>query len=163
MAALRTTPSAADPLISSVQSVFIGAPDRIYARVDSSMYTRLEAYSADANQDFYAEGPPKSPVHRRLLEQAEAHGIGTASDYSLWSFRAEGPPSLQVVVGAPSKGGSPFCADIDIDLGNPLQDLEGFAIHMGELLGGDITDHFAVWGKLKKRPARNFLYYTVES
>jgi hypothetical protein len=161
MAALRSTPTAADPLISSVQSIFLGAPDRIYARVDSSMHTRCGAYSTDSNQDFNAEGTPTAAVHRRLLDQAEARGIGKAADYSLWSFRAEGPPSLQVVA-APWKAGNPFCADIDIDLGNPLQDLQGFVTHMGELLGGKLTDHFALWSKLKTRPAKDFLYYTIK-
>ena len=32
----------------------------------------------------------------------------------------------------PSPGGN-YYADLDIDLGNPLQDLDGFIVHMGEL------------------------------
>jgi hypothetical protein len=49
---------------------------------------------------------------------------------------------MQVVVAYP-EGEPPdgrYYADVDIDLGNPLRDLEGFVIHIGELLSGGATD-----------------------
>ena len=66
---------------------------------------------------------------------------------------------MQIVCATPTIGGLPFCADLDIDLGNPLQDLEGFAIHMGELIGGGATDHFDLRKKLSKGATKNYLYY----
>ena len=68
---------------------------------------------------------------------------------------------MQVVVAAPSVATTPFCADFDIDLGNPLEDVDGFVIHMGELaLGGD-TDHLELHDALDKGAMTDFLYYTV--
>jgi hypothetical protein len=59
--------------------------------------------------------------------------------------------------------GRQFYADFNIDLGNPLQDLEGFAIHIGELISGDVTDHLKLRRKLAKGATKQFIYYTVTS
>jgi len=40
---------------------------------------------------------------------------------------------LQAVVAEPPAGCDFTFADIDLDLGNPLQDVVGFVVHMGEL------------------------------
>ena len=54
-----------------------------------------------------------------------------------------------------------FCADFDIDLGNPLEDVDGFVVHMGELaLGGD-TNHLELHDALDTGAMKPFLYYTV--
>ena len=68
---------------------------------------------------------------------------------------------MQVVVAAPSVGTAPFCADMDIDLGNPLEDIDGFVVHMGELAAGGDTDHLALRPDLAKGPTRDFVYYTT--
>ena len=52
-------------------------------------------------------------------------------------------------------------AEFDLDLGNALQDLMGFVVHMGELLDGKPTNHLDMRKKLAKTSARPFLYYTV--
>ena len=162
MAKLRTAPTVSDPLITTVNSVFFCGNERIYARVTPDLFVRLQALADDPDRPFYAEGAPTSSMHQKLLDAIEAHGWGSKGNYSLWSFRQEGNPSMQVVCATPAMSGMPFCADLDIDLGNPLQDLEGFAIHMGELIGGDATDHLDLWKKLSKGATKNYLYYDVD-
>jgi hypothetical protein len=162
MAKLRTAPAAADALITTVNSVFFCGNERIYARVTPDLFVRLQALADDPDRPFYAEGPPTSSMHQKLLESIEEHGWGSKTNYELWSFRQEGNPSMQIVCATPTIGGLPFCADLDIDLGNPLQDLEGFAIHMGELIGGGATDHLDLWKKLSKGATGNYLYYRVQ-
>jgi hypothetical protein len=162
MAKLRTAPTAGDPLIATVDSVFFCGNERVYARVTSDLFVRLQALADDPDRPFYAEGPPTSSMHQKLLESIEAHGWANKANYELWSFRQEGNPSMQIVCATPTMGGMPFCADLDIDLGNPLQDLQGFAIHMGELIGGDATDHLDLWKKLSKGATKNYLYYDVK-
>lgn len=69
---------------------------------------------------------------------------------------------MQAVVAIPSDLGRNFYADLDIDLGNPLEDLAGFVIHMGELIAPGKTDHLALLGKLVKiKAVAPFLFYEV--
>ena len=100
-------------------------------------------------------------MHRKLLEHIEAHGWGKPEDYSLHSFRQEGRTCMQAVVAAPSVGTDPFCADFDIDLGDPLQDVDGFVVHMGELAFGGDTDHLELHDALAKGAMKDFVYYSV--
>jgi hypothetical protein len=58
----------------------------------------------------------------------------------LTSFRAEGKPSMQVVVAVPPPDLAHTYAEFDLDLGNPLQDVVGFFVHLGELLDGKPTN-----------------------
>ena len=68
---------------------------------------------------------------------------------------------MQAVVGVPQERGNPYFADLDIDLGNPLQDIQGFIIHMTELAGGP-TDHLALFKKLSKdKHSGPYLGYTL--
>jgi hypothetical protein len=162
MAKLRTAPTAGDPLIATVDSVFFLGNERVYARVTAGLFARLQALADDPDRPFYDEGPPTSSMHQKLLTSIEAHRWGTHSDFELRSYRQEGHPSMQIVCATPKIGGLPFFADLDIDLGNPLQDLEGFAIHMGELIGGGATDHLDLWKKLSKGATKNYLYYDIK-
>ena len=52
-------------------------------------------------------------------------------------------------------------ADLFVVDGNPLQDIAGFIVHMGELVGGDPTNHLDLRKKLAKTAAGEFLYYKV--
>jgi hypothetical protein len=52
-------------------------------------------------------------------------------------------------------------AEFDLDLGNALQDLEGFVVHMIELADGKPTDHLDMRKTLAKTAARVFLYYDI--
>jgi hypothetical protein len=161
LAKLRTVPDASAPLISDVKNVFFVGTERVYGQVNASMFGRLQALANDPKKPFYAEGDPASPTHRKLLDQIEARGWGTREDYTLHSFRQEGRTCMQIVLATPSVGTNPFCADFDIDLGNPLEDVDGFVVHMGELaLGGD-TNHLELHDALDTGAMKRFLYYTV--
>lgn len=162
MAKLRTAPSRTTPLIADVTNVFLAGPERIYCQVNAALLTRLQALANDEDKPFYYEGNPASPTHLKLLDQIEARGWGQRQDYTLHSFRQEGRTCLQIVVAAAAVASQPFYADFDIDLGNPLQDVVGFVVHMGELAFGGSTDHLKLRDKLAKGATKAFLYYTVE-
>jgi hypothetical protein len=161
MAKLRTVPAPADPLITDVNSIFFGGTERVYGQVNPALFQRLQALAIDPEKPFYDEGNPASATHLKLLDRIEAGGLGNKSDYALHSFRQEGRTSMQVVVATPSVAPAPFCADFDIDLGNPLQDVEGFVTHIGELAFGGETNHLDLRRKLAKGAMKQFLYYTV--
>lgn len=163
LASLRVRPTVSDPLIANVQRVFWSTSDRAYARVDRDLLTRVEALALHPTKLFYEEGPPKSAVHQRLLEQLpeppESKVLFTAAN--LRSYRGEGRPSLQMVLVKPPAGFSHTYGDFDLDLGNPLQDVLGLVIHVGELADKKPTNHLDLRAQLAKTPARGFLYYTV--
>lgn len=156
LAVLSVTPQSA-PLIAEVRAVFAVKVDRIYATMETSVRDTLFALVADPRMPFYHDARPVA-IHRALLSAA-----GLPPDTPLDSFRAEGAPSLQIVV-----ADSPFAdtvADIDLDAHNPLQDVVGFAGHMVELLEGQRTgrptDHLAMRATLGNGPARDCLCYTL--
>lgn len=166
LAKLRTTPTLHAPLIRSVQSVFFADVDRIYVATGADFLSRLQALAADPKKPYYDEGSPKSGVHLRIKERMKDFEVD-AQAFTLLSFRQEGKNSLQAVVAVPPAGpaGSgpsrTHYADLDIDLGNPLQDIQGFFIHLGELLGSGKTDHIDLHDKLAKGSTSQFLYYDV--
>jgi hypothetical protein len=100
-------------------------------------------------------------MHLKLLDQIEKKGWGRRQDYTLFSFRQEHRNSMQAVVAVPSIGSSPYCADFDIDLGNPLQDVDGFVVHMGELARGGDTDSLALRDDLAAGETKAVVYYSV--
>ncbi len=158
-------PTVAEPFISHIQSIFFAAPDRIYATVDNRLHTRLTTLANDPKKPVYPEGPPTSACHKRLLDVVRNKGLaGSELIYEpLDSFRQEGGPCLQFVIADPPDGsGAPCYADIDIDLGNPLQDLAGLIVHAGEVLSGTLTDHLAMRRVLaKNKQVARFLCYDV--
>jgi len=161
MTKLRTAPDVKTPLIAEVRNVTFAGTERVYGQVMAAMYTKLRALANDPKKPFYYEGNPASAMHLKLLDHIESKGWGKREDYTLHSFRQEGRTCMQVVVAAPSVGTDPFCADFDIDLGNPLQDVDGFVVHMGELASGGDTDHLALRADLAKGAMKNFVYYTT--
>jgi len=159
LATLRVTPTKSGNLLTRVQEIVSVMNDRIYVKADSTLKTRLDALVADPNRPFYAEGPPTAPIHQRLLDAipaAEKPGFGP-----LLSYRAEGTPSMQIVVAVPPVGSPHTYADIDLDLGNPLQDALGVIVHAGELLDGKETNHLDLRKTLAKGKTGDFLYYTI--
>jgi len=163
LAVLRALPSRTTALVDAVERVFVVRDDRVYAAVDPSMYERVRAMALDPeNRKFWAEGTPRSAIHRQLL--AALPPPDAAAAYELRSFRAESPASLQIVFAVPPPGAPPrYYAEFDIDLGNPLQDVAGFAIHMGELASNHPTDHLDLRARLARRAAGEFLYYSVKN
>jgi hypothetical protein len=159
LATLRVTPTKADNLLARVQQIVSVMNDRVYMNVDSTLKTKLDALVADPTRPFYAEGPPTAPIHQRLLDvipPSEKAGFGP-----LLSYRAEGRPSMQIVIAVPPVGSPHTYADIDLDLGNPLQDALGVIVHVGELLNGKETNHLDLRKPLAKGKAVDFLYYTI--
>ena len=142
-------------LISSLNSVFFADVDRIYADIDPALSGQFETLAADPAKPFFREGKPKAKVHERLVASR-----GGLKAFQLTSYRQEGGPSLQAVVATPKKGAGSL-AEFDIDLGNPLQDLAGAVVHIGELLNPGKTDHLALAEKLSRGPSGDFSYYKV--
>lgn len=155
-------PQPKTPLIKDVSSIFFADVDRVYARVNSNFLVNLQALAADDNKPFYLEGAPKASVHAELLDSIAAWE-GDAHLFHLLSFRQEGKPAMQAVVAVPPGGDATrtYYADLDIDLGNPLQDVEGVLIHFGELLAPGKTDHLKLAATLAKGATADFLYYKV--
>lgn len=162
LAKLRTAPTESDHLLRNVHHVFFADVDRIYARVDRELFTRLEALARDPSKPFFDEGSPASAGHRRLLDRISRFEANI-DQYRLRSFRQEGKNSMQAVVAVPvSDPTRQHYADLDIDLGNPLQDVRGFVIHMGELIDPGKTDHLALREKLgKNKTIAKYLAYEV--
>jgi hypothetical protein len=159
MAKLRVLPDEDEPFLNHVRRIFLSDVERIYVETDRRLLLRLRALAARQERPFYDEGPPASPDHLRLLSRA------AVPNDRLQSFRQDGRNSMQVVVAYPdgTAANGQYFADVDIDLGNPLRDLEGFVIHMGELLSGSDTDHLKLHDELvkAKQPTAPFIYYDV--
>jgi len=162
MASLRIRPNKGAPLIRMVRDVFMVANDRLYAKVDRKLLDSLQTLANDPKRPFYAEGTPHASIHGRLLAEMPEPPEVKSSFKNLLSFRAEGAPSMQVVIAVPPADSPHTYADFDLDLGNPLQDVAGFFVHMGELLDGKPTNHLDLRKRLAKTASAQFLYYTIE-
>lgn len=161
MAKLRAAaaPTPKKPLIRTVRSVFFADVDRVYSIVTGEFHALLVSLAEDPKKPFYAEGTPAAAIHQRLLGRAGAD----AASYDLQSFRQEGRPSMQAVVAVPKERdpNRDFYAELDIDLGNPLQDVVGALIHFGEVITPGKTDHLKLHQKLNKGVTKDFLHYRV--
>jgi hypothetical protein len=160
MAKLRSIPfwdPAAVPLIKRVESVFFARTERIYVRVTPGFLEDIQSF-VDAEQHFYKEGRPTASVHQDLYAMLNLD----TTHYTPISFREAGRRSMQAVVAQPDSSGGAYYADLDIDLGNPLQDLEGIFIHLSELLSDDVTDHIALGQQLANDPdTKPYMCYTI--
>ena len=164
LASLRVRPNKSNDLLDLVQSAFSAFNDRAYMRVDRALLSRVDALVMDPNKPFYAEGEPKAAIHGRLLAAIPEPPDVKTKFGRLLSFRGEKQgPSLQMVIAVPPIDLPYTYVDFDLDQGNPLQDLAGFVVHMGELLGGKQTNHLDLRKKLAGTPAGAFLYYTLTS
>jgi hypothetical protein len=161
LASLRVRPTLSAPLIEQVQGFYQIGPERAYATVDREFLSRLEELASDPRKPFYREGRPTASMHKRLVATIPKEIRHLFSPDRLLSFRGERSPSLQTVVAEPPAGYDFTFADIDLDLGNPLQDVAGFIVHMGELVDEDPTNHLDLRKKLAKTSAKEFLYYEV--
>jgi hypothetical protein len=164
LASMRARPKVSRPLIDLVDHVFWVANDRIYAKVDKRLLDVLLDLADDDDQPFYEEGTPHSKIHEQLFVRMDEPADVKARFEGLCSFRAEarpGQPSMQVVVAVAPADLSYTYAEFDLDLGNPLQDLAGFFVHMGELLDGKATNHLDLWRPLRAGSAAPYLHYRV--
>lgn len=162
-ASLRVRPTKTKSLISNVRRIFVANRDRVYAECDPALVSILEELALDPKKPFYREGRPTADIHLRLLQAIPVDEQGRFSRDRLISFRGEGSPSLQAVVAVPDAGFPKMYAEFDLDLGNALQDVVGFVVHMGELLDGTPTNHLDLRAKLasRKNAARDFVYYRI--
>lgn len=151
-------------LTRRIRSLYFADVDRAYAAADPRLAGDLEALVQA--QLWVKEGPPKADIHRRLLNTLTQFGVSEedASRFDLLSYRQGGRNSLQAVIATAPLGFAHAEAyvDLDIDLGNPLWDLEGFCVHLGELLDPGRTDHFALHDKLRRNPETgDFVFYEI--
>jgi hypothetical protein len=150
-------------LTSRFSSLHFADVDRVYGSADPALRKDLDAF---VNKDGWVfEGRPKASIHENLVTNAvkrfpELKGK-TLDDFVLSSYRQGGRNSLQIVVAAPNFPHPVIYADVDIDLGNPLWDLQGALIHLGELLDSGRTDHFALHDKLNKGDTKDFVFYRI--
>ncbi len=164
LASLRVFPKVSEPLISDVTCVFSSLDDRIYAKVTPPFHERVEALS-EKHDKVYPEGRPHAKIHELLIPALcdyDSKAKGMFEEKGLFSFRVEGSPSLQMVIAMPKAAYHCRFADLDLDLANPLQDLAGLVIHLGEVLDGRPTNHLDLRKKLAGGKAKAYLYYTVE-
>ena len=165
LAKLRVPPDPthglATPITSALEFIFFGEVDRVYAAARPDIRNRLDQLVQSGL--WKLEGRPIAAIHGRLLEAMSRIGVPDASRFELKSFRQGGRNCLQIVVASPPAGSADptLYADIDIDLGNPLWDLEGLIVHIGELLDSGKTDHLALRSKLASGPTSDFLYYDI--
>jgi hypothetical protein len=164
LATLRTRPGKSEPLLDLVHHVFAVANDRIYTRVDRAFLETLETLADDETKPFYEEGAPHAPIHQRLFALMDEPPDVIAQFDGLRSFRSEAKsrtPSMQAVVAVAPPALPYTYAEFDLDLGNPLQDVLGFFVHVGELLDGQATNHLDLWRRLHPTAAGPFLGYRV--
>ncbi len=161
LASLRSRPKLSESLIGHVEHVFAVFNDRAYMRVDRRLLPDVEDLAKADDLPFYREGRPLAPIHAGLTSTLPEPPDVKARFQGLLSFRGEGKPSLQMVVAVPPVDLPHTYAEFDLDAGNPLQDVVGFAVHMGELLSGRPTNHLDLRERLAKTKAKSFLYYTV--
>ncbi|HYN07168.1 MAG TPA: hypothetical protein VES67_07235 [Vicinamibacterales bacterium] len=155
VASLRVRPSVTSALLRHVRMFYVASRDRAYAAADAALLTDLEGLAAHPKKPFYREGRPTAEIHKLLVTSIPPVEQPLFSAQRLVSFRGEGSPSLQIVVAEPPPGHTTAYAEFDLDLGNALQDVVGFVVHMGELLDGKPTNHLELHRKLAAKKAKS--------
>jgi hypothetical protein len=169
LASLRVTPGPGTPLLAGVRGLFHAGDERAYADVDPAFFPTVSTLAERIDKPFFAEGPPADAMHQQLLAAVWARDPTTRPTFltdGLRSFRAEAKsplPSLQLVIAMPQVGFDRTFADVDLDLANPLQDVTGLVIHLGELLTGKPTNHLDLRKALSTGKAGAFLCYKLRS
>ncbi|MBM3747636.1 MAG: hypothetical protein FJW34_17760 [Acidobacteria bacterium] len=152
-----------EPLARALDFLYFADVDRIYAAAQPALLEALKRLTAA--KLWVEEGYPAASIHRRLIDSLGRFGIpaADAARYELVSYRQGGRNCLQICAASPPEGcGKPeIYLDIDMDLGNPLWDLEGLIVHLGELLDPGRTDHLALHRALNQGATEDFLYYDV--
>ncbi|MBL8174623.1 MAG: hypothetical protein JNK48_08135 [Bryobacterales bacterium] len=146
------------------QSFHFADVDRVYGIVDPALKEDLNGFVEKEGWVF--EGRPKAAVHKKVISDAIARfptdlAGKTEKDFRLESWRQGGRNCLQLVIALPLFPHSRAYAEADIDLGNPLWDLDGLFVHLGELLDPGRTDHFDVHKKLDKGETGDFVFYDI--
>lgn len=152
-----------EPLAGLFDFLYFADVDRVYAGAKPGLLGCLDRLVETGR--WVKEGRPAAKIHERLLDTLDRFGVSPADArrFPLISYRQGGRNCLQVVVASPPPEFSDpmLYADIDIDLGNPLWDLQGLLVHLGEVLDSGRTDHFALHSKLDRDDTKDFLYYDI--
>ncbi len=155
-------PAVRKGLTSRFTSLHFAEVDRVYAAADPGIATDLENFVKKGG--WVREGRPRHPIHQKVvkdtLERFKLKGK-TKDDFTLTSYRQGGRTCLQVVLAIPKFAHPVVYAEVDLDLGNPLWDLDGLFVHLGELLDSGRTDHFDVRDKLDRDATKDFVFYWV--
>jgi len=157
-------PGARKSLTSRFEGLHFAEVDRIYGAASPALKTDLDGFVAKKGWVF--EGRPTASIHQKVVRDAlkrfKTDLAGKKlEDFSLSSYRQGGRNSLQVVVAEPKFEHPAVYADLDIDLGNPLWNLDGFIVHLGELIDSGRTDHFSLHEKLNKGDTEDFVFYQI--
>lgn len=163
LAVLRTFPTPDSPFLQHIQEIFFADVDRIYAKVDIDLFTRLQELDADPTQPFSLDHGPLHSTHMMIKRRFPVEDQDASEHYVFKSFRQDAQPSLQITMAIPpdDKPRGVY-ADIDLDLGNPKRDINGFFIHLGELMAEGKTDHLKLNRKLAQDPLiSNHLHYVL--
>lgn len=150
-------------LTSRCVSLHFADVDRVYGSADPALRADLDEFVRKEGWVF--EGRPKASIHQKVVRDAmkrfpELKGR-SQDDFALTSYRQGGRNCLQIVVAEPQFAHPVLYVDVDIDLGNPLWDLQGALIHLGELLDSGRTDHFALHDNLATAATKDFVFYRV--
>ncbi len=157
-------PNTKTPIISFIDAVFAVKLERIYVTLAGTTPRFLEVACRDWALPFYEDIESPLQVHYEMLADLPLTFVGDFTHVPLRSFRAEGAPSLQIVI-ADRYSNNQTIADCDLDAHNPDEDIFGLFGHLWELWTGrkvgGITDHLAMWQTLRDGPAAPFLGYTL--
>lgn len=152
-----------EPLTAALKFLYFADVDRAYAAARPEIGPYLEELVSAGL--WVKEGYPAVSIHERLRASLARFDMdeATRGGFALTSYRQGGRNCLQIVVASPPEAyASPTCyLDIDMDLGNPLWDLEGLVVHLGEFLDPAKTDHFALRRALDKGATKDFICYDV--
>jgi hypothetical protein len=91
--------------LTDVTCLFTSLDDRSYAQVRTLFYERVSKLSEDHDK-VYSEGRPHADIHNLLIPAIgafEEKTKGIFDEKGLLSFRAEGKPSLQLVIATPNR------------------------------------------------------------
>ena len=161
LAVMRATPLPRGHVIDPLLDLLRVQTDHLSARAAADLYWLVDEASREKKpvprrQVFDDFGIHAS--HRKALLDL-ARELGEPEPVTFKSYRFEGRPSMQIVFGIPQDVATSHLLDIDLDLGNPRQDLLGLIVHFGELFDEGL-DHVKLREKLAKdRDVEPFLYY----
>lgn len=148
-------------LLALVKEVIQVEVDHMRARVSPALRGALREIHASFPGVVFKDRSIDSSHTRAIEAIAPDFGL-TPGRIDFESYRFAGAPSLQIVMGFPdtqaTATAADHIADIDLDLGNPLQDVRGLVVHVGELFD-DGLDHVRLRDRLCDTPAGPFLYY----
>ena len=151
-------------LTGRIEGLHFAEVDRVYAAANPGLKKDLDGFVEKKGWVFV--GRPGAAIHQKVVRDAlkrfksELYGK-KLEDFTLHSYRQGGRNSLQIVIAEPKFDHPRVYADLDIDLGNPLWDLDGFIVHLGELLDPARTDHFDLHRKLTKGDTGDFVFYRI--